>query len=100
MENFMTRERFRSHQHPERVRSPIRNSYSYADCHSNSNANCDRNAEVYTHATTSAYTAASSLALLGITGTRENKLASSQAQRPSKSLTNAGRAVYKGRSAS
>jgi hypothetical protein len=81
------------------------NSYSYGYgngyCHGNSNANCNCIAAAYTHATASAHTGASSLALFGIRGTRQNELASSQVQRCSKSLTNAGRAIYKGvRSAS
>ncbi len=48
--------------------------YSYSNCHSYS----DHTAAAFTDAATTADTAASSLALFGITGTRENELASSQ----------------------
>ena len=55
-------------------------SYSYSYGHIHAYANRDSNgdciAEGYAHATASAYTAASSLALSGIKGTRENELAS------------------------
>ena len=75
--------------------------YSHGNCDSNSNADRDAVAAAYTYATASAYTTASALALFGIRGTREKQLASSQLQSCSKSLTDAGRALYKGdRSAS
>jgi len=54
------------------------NGYGYSNSHSHSNGNCDRTAAAYTDATASADTAASSLVLLGIRGTRENTLVSSQ----------------------
>jgi hypothetical protein len=72
----------------------------YGNCHRHSYSNrdgyCDCKPAAYAHATASAYTAASSLALFGIRGTRETKLVSSQLQSCSKSLTNAGRPLYKG----
>jgi uncharacterized Zn finger protein len=69
------------------------NGDSYGD--SNGNSNCDHIAAAYAHATASADTAAATLALFGIKGNSRDKLASSQLQIHSKSLTNAGRALHK-----
>ena len=56
------------------------NAYANSDGNSNchSNGDCDCTAAAYTDAAASADTAASPLAFLGIRGTRENDLASSQ----------------------
>ena len=72
------------------------NSYRYRNSYRDGNGNCDHIAAAYAHATASADAAATSLALSGIRGTRENQLASSQLQSCSKSLTNAARVLYKG----
>jgi len=50
----------------------------YGDCDSHSNGYSDRTAAAYTDATATTDTAASSLALFRLRGTRENELASSQ----------------------
>jgi len=54
--------------------------YGYGDCdsHSNSYSYSDRTAAAFTDATATTDTAASSLALFRLRGTRENELASSQ----------------------
>ena len=53
------------------------NTHGNSNCHSNVDGDCDRTATPYTDATASTITDSTPLAFFGITGTRENELASS-----------------------
>ena len=54
------------------------NAYANSDGNSYSDGDCDRTASAYTDATASTITDSTPLAFFGITGTRENELASSR----------------------